>query len=199
MSARLALGLGAGGLAAAVTGWILSRRSAETEAATVSAIATGGTFQARLTGYWPFTAKTEAEKKMEGGHHDRKGKPLHTLEQHLADPSAHPFVSVSGDDAIFPYGQRISISTWPNAVFRVTDTGGHFRGSGKVYRVTGLEPLDVCVDSKETKVPKTPATVRIFKGDHFDKPGREVASGKFQGQSLVGRGSLEMLGARFIG
>lgn len=161
----------------------------------MAAVASGGTFKARLTGYWPFTAKTEAEKKMEGGIHDRKGKPLHTLEMHLADRAAHPFVSVSGDDAIFPYGQRVEIDTWPGAVFRVVDTGGHFRGTGKVIRVTGLEPLDICVNSKATVVPKTAATVRIIKGDHFDKPGKEVASGKIQG-SVVG--DLDMLGAENI-
>lgn len=159
----------------------------------MAAVASGGTFQARLTGYWPFAAKTDAERRMEGGIHDRKGKPLHTLEQHLADRMAHPYVSVSGDDAIFPYGQRIEIDAWPGAVFRVVDTGGHFRGASKVYRVSGLEPLDVCVDSKATVVPKTAATVRIIKGDHFDRPGREVAAEKFKGQIV---GSLELLGAR---
>lgn len=193
MSHRAAIAIGVGGLAAAIGAAIASHRASETEGATMAAVASGGTFQARLTGYWPFAAKTEAEKKMEGGHHDRKGRALHTLEQHLSDPVAHPFVSVSGDDAIFPYGQRIEISTWPQAVFRVTDTGGHFRGAGKVYRVAGLEPLDVCVDSSATRVPKTPATVRIIKGDHFDRrPGAEVATGKFRGQVV---GILELLGA----
>lgn len=187
----------AGAAAAAATAALAAWRSAATSDATSAAVAGGGTFKARLTGYWPFTA-TEAERRMEGGVHDRKGKPLHTLEQHLADPQAHPFVSVSGDDAIFPYGQRVSIDAWPGAVFRVVDTGGHFRGADKVYRVTGREPLDVCVASKGTPVKKD-AAATIYAGDHFDKPGKEVARGKFQGQVVVGAGSgLDFFGRRRV-
>lgn len=121
----------------------------------------------RMTTYWPFTAR-EDEKKMEGGHNDRKGKRLHTLEEHLADPKAHPYVAVSGDDAIWPYGQRLEIEGYPGVVFRVVDTGGAFRGAKKVYRLAGYEPLDICVTSKKTKVPTTSA-VKIVPGDNFAK------------------------------
>lgn len=186
--ALLASAAGFGGAA------LLWRKSEETKQATVAAIAGGGTFNARLTGYWPYAARTATEIKMEGGHNDRKGKPIHTLEQHRADPVAHPYVSVSGDDAIFPYGQRIKIDRWPDAVFRVVDTGGHFRGSNKVYRISGAEPLDVAVDSPKTKV--TPgAVVAIIKGDHFDKPGKEIAAGRFSGQIVSVGGGLDCLGA----
>lgn len=176
--------LSATGFAAAA--WLASRRATATEEATAQAVATGGSFQARLTGYWPVSdTASAAEKRMEGGNNDRKGKPLHSLEQHQADPAAHPYVSVAGDDAIFPYGQRIELDAWPRAVFRVVDTGGHFRGAGKVYRVLGREPLDIRVNSNKTVVPKT-ATAVIRKGDHFDKTSREVAAHKFEGQALVG-------------
>jgi len=186
MMALLASAAGLGGAA------LLWRKSEQTKQATVDAISSGGVFQARVTGYWPYAAKSAAEVKMEGGHNDRKGKPIHTLEQHQADRTAHPYVSVSGDDAIFPYGQRIALDEWPGVVFRVVDTGGHFRGRGKIYRIEGREPLDVAVDSPKTKViPLTTAT--IFKGDHFDKPGKELAAGKFQGQT-VSVGGLDFLG-----
>jgi hypothetical protein len=140
------------------------------------------TFDARLTGYWPFVAKTTTERIMEGGLNDRKGKPLHTLEMHTRDSAAHPYVSVSGDDAIFPYGQRIIIDAWPDLIFRVVDTGSHFRGINKVYRIFGREPLDICVDSSETTVPKL-ASVQIVPGDNFAnfKP---VNVAGFEGQSV---------------
>lgn len=129
----------------------------------------------KLTGYWPFAAKTEAERKLEGGVKDRKGKPLHTLEQHRADPRNHPYVSLAGDDSVWPYGQRVVIpELGEDLIFRVVDTGGNFRGTGKLVRVAGHEPVDVCVDSKTTKLPKT-ATARVVPGDNFER-GREVAS-----------------------
>lgn len=190
MSRLIALLASAAGLGGAALMW---RQSEGVATATASAVESGGTFAARLTGYWPYAAKTAAEKRMEGGHNDRKGKTIHTLEQHRADPTAHPYVSVSGDDAIFPYGQRIEIDQWPGVVFRVVDTGGHFRGSGKVYRVSGREPLDIAVDSPASKVSPM-AVARIIKGDHFDKLGKELAAGKFKGQD-VAVGGLDCLGA----
>lgn len=191
MSRTIAFFSGLAGLGGAL---LLLRRSEQVAEQTADAVATGGVFKARITGYWPLTA-TEAERKMEGGVRDRKGKPLHTLERHLADPTAHPYVSVSGDDAIFPYGQRLTIDQWPSAVFRVVDTGGHFRGANKVYRIEGREPLDVCVESARTRVNPL-ATATIIKGDHFDRPGKELAVGKFKGQEIaVG---LDCLGATEI-
>lgn len=154
----------------------------------------------RLTGYWPFTARDD-EKKMEGGVFDRKmpsaykDKPdsqqykdhiLHTVEQHLADPISHPFVSLSGDDAIWPYGQKLLIP-WTEGrtiVGRVVDTGSHFRGVTKVYRVAGKEPIDVCVDSSKTVVPKI-VQAQIVPQDNFEKGQPLVAVRKLQGQNVV--------------
>lgn len=191
MSRLVALLASAAGLGGAALMW---RQSEGVAAATASAVESGGTFAARLTGYWPYAAKTAAEKRMEGGHNDRKGKPIHTLEQHQADPVLHPYVSVSGDDAIFPYGQRIEIDQWPGVVFRVVDTGGHFRGTNKVYRIMGREPLDIAVDSPSSKI-RPLAMVRIFRGDHFDRKGKELVASKFQGQSVAVGCDLDYVGA----
>jgi hypothetical protein len=121
-------------------------------------------FPCRLTGYWPFSA-TAAEKLMEGGTDDRKGNPLHTLEDFQNGDAE--FVSVSGDYTIFPYGQRITIDEWPDVVFRIVDTGSHFHGSGKVYREPGREPLDICVASSATAI--TPdAIATLIPGDTLD-------------------------------
>lgn len=181
--------------------WWAFRRAGATSRAVEQAVANGGTFLARTTGYWPYKeGMTAKERLMEGIPFDRKAPAIcktnpndpsckvhaiHTLEQHLADPVAHPFVSVSGDDAIFPYGQRLVISAWPNAVFRVVDTGGHFRGIQKVYRIVGLEPLDVAVNSPTTFVPKTAVSVRIVAGDNFEH-GKAVATGGMKGQTVAG-------------
>lgn len=150
----------------------------------------------RLTGYWPFAA-TDAERRLEGGVHDRKGRPLHTVEDFLAGRSDH--VSLSGDDAAWPYGQKVIIP-WTDGrtiVGRVTDTGGSFRGINKKYRVLGREPIDVCVASRSTKVPAE-VTARIVRGDHLDKAGAAVAAAKFRGQEVV-VGALHMLGAGSAG
>jgi hypothetical protein len=141
--------------------------------------------QLHLTGYWPFrSGLTEAQRRMEGGVTDRKGKPLHTLEDHLADPIKHPYVSLSGDDAIFPYGQRLIIDAWPTAIFRVVDTGSHFRKAGKVYRAIGEEPIDVCVNSSSTVVPSS-AGAQIVPGDNF-AGGLPVATAKIKAQTVAG-------------
>jgi hypothetical protein len=139
------------------------------------AVESGGTFPVRLTGYWPFQeGLTSAERLMEGGTNDTHGNRLYTLEDYQAGSA--PYVSVSGDPALFPYGQRLQISAWPGVVFRVVDTGNHFRGvpvfddfesytKGKFYRVAGHEPLDICVASSSTTVPKTGITATIAVGD----------------------------------
>ena len=188
VNSRLLLALSAG---AAACGAALLASASATARATAAAVSTGGTFQARLTGYWPFSA-TASERRMEGGLNDRRGKPLHTLEDFKAGRA--PYVAVSGDDQIFPYGQKLEIDQWPGVVFRVVDTGGHFRGAGKSYRAMGREPLDVCVDSSRTRIIPE-ATARIIKGDHFDKPGKEIATSGFRGQVVSVGCDLDMLGA----
>ena len=173
-----------GGLVTVGAIWYGVRKSSATVEAIQEAVKKGGVFQSRLTGYWPYVeGLTAKERLMEGGKTDRKGQPLHTLEMHLADPVKHPYVSVAGDYEIFPYGQRILIDAWPNAVFRVVDTGGHFHGAGKLIRVLGHEPLDVAVDSSKTVVPKL-ASVTIVPGDNFEH-GAAVATGKFKGQTVT--------------
>jgi hypothetical protein len=179
--------IGGGALTAGAIWWA-SRKSAAVADATADAVRAGGTFKVRSTGYWPFqSGLSAAERKMEGAPVDRRGGPLYTLEQHIAGNA--PYVSVSGDDSIFPYGQRLSLDAWPGAIFRVTDTGGHFRGASKVYRVFSAEPLDICVDSSKTPVPKL-VTARIFAGDNFER-GKAVAVSRIKDQtvSLTGRHS----------
>lgn len=181
-----------GGISAGVAAWLGMRKSTATVTALKDAVqgkvvnddgdAVSPTFKARTTGYWPFTARDD-EKKMEGGVNDRKGKPLHTLED--AQSGAAPFVSVSGDPDIFPYGQRLALAEWPGIVFRVVDTGSHFHGASKVYRMVGAEPLDICVASSKTKVPIT-TTATIVPGDTLDKDGKTVATGKFKDQTVAG-------------
>ena len=175
------------GLGAVALAYFASRKSEKVEEEVKEKLSSGGRFNARLTGYWPFKPNmTEAERRMEGGHKDRKGKPLITLEMHRSDPSKYPYVSVAGDDAVWPYGQRIALDAFPGVVFRVVDTGQHFRGTNKLYRVAGHEPLDICVDSpKSIKNQTTSAT--IFPGDNFAK-GAAVAAGKMQGQKVALQG-----------
>lgn len=193
-----------GGGAAVLTGlgtWWFIRKNNAAVAAVKQAVATGGSFLVHTTGYWPYQeGLTAKERLMEGIPFDRKAPSIcktnpndpscksheiHTLEMHLRDPVAHPFVSVSGDDQVFPYGQRIGLSAWPNAVFRVVDTGGHFRGVNKVYRVMGQEPLDIAVDSSKTFVPKTAVTAYIFTGDNFEH-GKAVATSGIRNQTVAG-------------
>jgi hypothetical protein len=123
------------------------------------------TINARLTGYWPFqSGLSAADRLMEGGTNDYLGKPLFTLEAFRRGEAS--YVSVAGDKTVWPYGQRIEIDAWPDVIFRVVDTGGHFTGAGKLYREPGNEPLDICVDSSKTTVPKF-AVVRIIEGDYL--------------------------------
>lgn len=141
----------------------------------------GDTFPCRLTGYWPFSA-TVLERLMEGGTNDRKGNPLHTLEDFQAGNA--PFVSVSGDYTIFPYGQRVTIDQWPDVVFRIVDTGSHFHGSGKVYREAGREPLDICVATSSTAI--TPdATATLVPGDTLDNGAMTVDYAAIGGDALT--------------
>lgn len=145
----------------------------------------GGRVQIRVTGYWPFSAR-EDEKKLEGGVKDRKGNPLHTVEDFLAGKA--PFVSLSGDDAVWPYGQRLDIP-WVDGkklLGRVVDTGSHFRGTGKLYRVAGYEPIDVCVYSSSSSVPKPPTIEAIIiPGDTLAKKGLQtVATAGLKNQTV---------------
>jgi len=147
------------------------------------------TINAKLTRYYPYkNYVSAAEAQQEGGPHDSNSRPLITLQQHLSDPQAYPYVAVSGDDAIWPYGQRISIDAYPEAVFRVVDTGSHFRRLRKVYRLVGFEPLDIASDYPGVALPTT-AVVTIMAGDNWSDQKHtsvsEVNSDLFQGQSVT--------------
>jgi hypothetical protein len=195
MSRRVALIIGGISTAAAsVAAFFVAKRTTD---AVKDAVSGKGavTVPVRVTGYWPFSARPD-EVKMEGGVNDRKGSPLHTLEDFQAGKA--PFVSVSGDYTIFPYGQRISLAEWPGVVFRIVDTGSHFHGSGKIYRIAGREPLDVCVASSATKVvPQTDAT--IYPGDHFeDKSLKEVAFNKIGKPPTAVGGGLDCFGVEDV-
>lgn len=164
---------------------------------------TGGYVQLRTTGYWPFTAR-EDEKKMEGGLEGAavwRGKravdpatgkrvQLVTVEMHRENPMKHPHVSLSGDDAVWPWGQKIVIP-WSDGkpiIGRVVDTGQHFRGINKVYRATGWEPLDVCVLSSKSKVPGK-VVAQVVPGDNW-AGGAAVATAGLKGQTVKLSGDI---------
>jgi hypothetical protein len=108
-----------------------------------------------------------------------------------------PYFSISGDPEVWPFGQLVRVAWFDGRVIegRVVDTGSHFKGSHKVYRAMGREPLDLDVASKSTKVLTNTSAV-IVRGDHFDKAGRDIVAAKFKGQTVVG--ALHMLGAKFV-
>jgi hypothetical protein len=175
------IGAGLGLFAAAVVLLISSTAFARRRA--------GNTVKLRLTGYWPFSARPD-ERGMEGGKSDRVGNPLYTLEDFQAGKA--PYVSLSGDDAAWPYGQRIEIDEFPGVIFRVVDTGSHFSSKkNKTYKEEGYEPIDVCVNSSSTKLPKT-ATAHIVKGDNFEK-GKQVSVAYFKGQDVAVVGSDDLV------
>jgi hypothetical protein len=191
--------LALGGSAAA---FLISRRTATKVKDAVEGIAppalpgTSNTIEVHLTCYWPFEAGlTAAERKMEGDPVDRKKNPLHTVEDFLAGKSDH--VSLAGDYTIFPYGQKILIP-WGDKtlVGRVTDTGGHFHGAGKLFRVLGAEPIDVCVFSKDLHPPKTTVDAQVVIGDTLDKTGSVAQLDKAGKPQVVGLLGLDLFTTR---
>jgi hypothetical protein len=107
--------------------------------------------------YKPFAGMTEKQKKMEGGATDARGNPLCSLEDYLSGDAE--YVSLArdylagppgGDKRFVKYGTRVRIPQieglmgWDYIEFRLVDTGGHFFGKGKVIKVNGAEPIDVC-------------------------------------------------------
>lgn len=121
------------------------------------------TLPVTITGYWPFDPTSGGSNAgVEGPTHDRRGRPIYTLESYLYRGA--PYVSVAGDFSIWPDGQSVGLSAWPGVLFRIVDTGGGFFGMGKRYRVDGQEPLDVAVDSARTYVQRNQLAT-IFDGD----------------------------------
>jgi hypothetical protein len=78
------------------------------------------------------------------------GNPVITVQNHIADKSKYPYVSVSGDLELrgftVPYGTRIYFGAYPDYVFRLVDTGGRFRGDKKKIRKPGYEPFDIATE-----------------------------------------------------
>jgi hypothetical protein len=112
---------------------------------TTSTDALTASFVARGTGYYPDGSA------LEGGFKDRKGLPLHTLQQYLAGQAAD--VSVAMDSNAFPYGQHLRIheleAKYGRAIdFRVVDTGGAFRGKGRTR-------IDICVKNNAASLDPT--------------------------------------------
>lgn len=187
MSRRIAIALGGVSALAGVVAVLASRRTTK---AVQDAVSGEGSpkVKVHLTHYYPFDVRTEAERKVEGAPEDRKKNPLHTVEDFLAGKSDH--VSLAGDYTIWPYGQKLLVP-WGDRtlVGRVTDTGGHFHGAGKVFRVAGAEPIDVCVFSRDNHPPKSTVEVQVVVGDHLDKSSAVAQldkTGKPQVAGLIG-------------
>ena len=175
------------------------------QGAPVLPMGAGVTVPLRLTGYWPYSARPD-EQKMEGGTTGAaawrkkrvvdpatgKRVQLVTVEMHRADPGRYPYVSLSGDPDVWPWGQKLSIP-WSDGkpiAARVVDTGQHFTGAGKIFRIVGREPLDVCVQTSATKViAKTDAM--IAPGDHWDKSMQDVALAKLGKPAITAVGGFE--------
>lgn len=105
----------------------------------------GETHRARGTGYYPH------DSKLEGGFQDRKGRPLHTLQDYLAGRA--PYVSVAMDKNAFPYGTKLRIpeleAKYGRPIeFRVVDTGGAFRGKG-------TSRIDICTENRAASLDAT--------------------------------------------
>lgn len=101
-------------------------------------------FETKLTSYYP------DDSPLEGGHHDRKGRPLRTLQGFLSGKFS--YVSVAMDLGIVPYGKPLCIPALESAygspiLFRVVDTGGAFYGK-KFSR------MDICTANKQESLKK---------------------------------------------
>ncbi len=118
---------------------VVGTGSSQDELRTVSS------FTARGTGYYPDGSA------LEGGFKDRRGKPLHTLQQFLAGQA--DFVSVAMDPHAFSYGQRLKIheleTKYGRSIpFRVVDTGGAFTGKGR-------SRIDICTANNHASLDPT--------------------------------------------
>lgn len=156
-------------LGTSIAALLLSRKTSKAVEDAVSG-AGSPSVKVHLTHYYPFDVRTAKERQMEGEAVDRKKNPLHTVEDFLAGVSDH--VSLAGDYTIWPYGQKMLIPWGEHTlVGRVVDTGGHFHGKNKVFRVVGEEPIDVCVFSRDNHPPKSSVTATVVVGDTLDKDG----------------------------
>lgn len=106
-------------------------------------------FRARGTAYYPH------HSRLQGGYHDRRGRPLRTLQAYLRGRAR--YVSVAMDIHVFPYGTRLRIRELERKYgrpieFRVVDTGGAFCPNpldlAHECRGKGTERIDICVRSR---------------------------------------------------
>jgi peptidoglycan hydrolase-like protein with peptidoglycan-binding domain len=107
--------------------------------------ATGQTFNARGTGYYPDSSP------LEGGYVDRRDQPLRTLQDFLSGKAN--YVSVAMDSKAFPYGTKLRIPELEakygkQIEFRVVDTGGAFVGKG-------TSRIDICTANQRASVDQT--------------------------------------------
>lgn len=103
------------------------------------------TYVARGTGYYP------DDSPMEGGYYDRKGAPLHTLQDFLAGKA--PYVSTAMDVNAFAYGTKMRITELEQKYgrvieFRVVDTGSAFKGMG-------TSRIDICTANAKASLDAT--------------------------------------------
>ena len=112
-------------------------------------------YAARGTGYYPDSSA------LEGGFVDRKGAPLHTLQDFLAGRST--YVSVAMDSTAFPYGTALTIPQMDAAFgrhipFKVVDTGSAFKGKGTsridICTASARDSLDPTINGPLTLIPK---------------------------------------------
>lgn len=78
----------------------------------------------KLTSYTP----GQGDPKMEGGVLAADGKPAYTMEQFHAGKA--PYVAVAMDPQSPWRGKYLRSKKFPNTLFKVTDTGGAFKGKG---------------------------------------------------------------------
>ncbi len=174
--------LWAGGILA-LFAWMKSTGNAEDAVSGAG----GAVLDVKLTTYWPHkTYTSSAEALMEGGANDAAGKPLYTLEQYQAGQA--PYASLSGDNTVFPYGQRVSLDCWPGVLFRIVDTGRNFSSNfSKTYRIAGYEPIDVATEYPSPSHPVT-TKMTVYPGDNMagSKPSwpQALNYGNVQGQDV---------------
>lgn len=97
-------------------------------------------YRARGTAYYPH------HSKLEGGHNDRKGRELRTLQAYLEGQERVHYVSAAMDPDAFPYGTCLRILELEERYGKpirvcVVDTGQAFFGAGTTR-------IDICVRSK---------------------------------------------------
>lgn len=105
----------------------------------------------KITGYFPGGYKSKHQARIEGGPHDRYGRPLRTLQKY--DGS---YVSAATDPRIIKSGTIFYLNEFPNIKFLACDVG---RG------VKGYHIDIACQSEKHTY--QLPKRAKIIKKEHF--------------------------------